>query len=186
MHIIKKVIKEFNAIIHANHIIANYPNVKAKNNRVNLWELDLCEHYGDNRFRGYNLGDYLARVVVEFMLKRKDLSLNSPVTGIKYLNSIGSNLLLSYQNATIWGSGIEREYPGFRNLFHTYPVRRLDIRAVRGPLTRYYLERLGHRCPKVYGDPAILMPLIYTPPPIHPKFLNENFALFLSTLQNLP
>lgn len=46
---------------------------------------------------------------------------------------------------------------------HRYPFRKLDIRCVRGPLTKKTMERLGHQCPAVYGDPAVLMPLIYQP-----------------------
>ena len=38
----------------------------------------------------------------------------------------------------------------------------LDIRCVRGPLTREYLEtRLSLACPAQYGDPALLIPCVF-------------------------
>lgn len=39
--------------------------------------------------------------------------------------------------------------------------RKLDIRAVRGPVTAQVLRENGYTCPQIYGDPAILLPLIY-------------------------
>ena len=39
---------------------------------------------------------------------------------------------------------------------------KLDIRAVRGPYTKQYLDKMGFNCPKIYGDPAVLMPIIYS------------------------
>lgn len=40
-------------------------------------------------------------------------------------------------------------------------MRKLDIRAVLGPITRSFYKQMGYFCPEIYGDPAILMPLIY-------------------------
>lgn len=163
---IDQIYKEFICIVKANQIKANYPKVKANKNRVNLWELDLNQHYKNNSFGSYNLGDYLAKVVVEYMLRKRGLSLDDKVSRTKFLNSIGSNLGLSYQNTTIWGSGFEKLLPWYLNIFHMRPFRKLDVRAVRGPLSLDYLKRLGQVSPNAkvcYGDPAILMPFIYNP-----------------------
>lgn len=82
----------------------------------------------------------------------------------------------SYQNATIWGSGAgakDELNNRLSRFFNRYPCRKLDIRAVRGPLTREKLLQYGHKCPPIYGDPAILMPLIYKPEPVDEKYKNE-------------
>ena len=164
--IIKKALNEIKSIINADDIILYFPKVKAKEHRVNLHVSDMIQNghisAEDNTRLPYNLGDYLGFVVVDWMLERKGISLNDYVEKKKHLLTIGSGAVKSYQNMTIWGSGVERELPQLvRKFFQRSWYRRLDIRAVRGPLSRNYLMRLGHKCPEVYGDPAILMSLIY-------------------------
>lgn len=44
--------------------------------------------------------------------------------------------------------------------------RKLDVRAVRGPVTRAILMDYGYSVPEVYGDPAIIMPEIYKAVPL--------------------
>ena len=90
--------------------------------------------------------------------------MDAPVSKTKHLNCVGSNIFGSYQDATIWGSGASPSYPTKRQFFcQKLSRRKLDIRAVRGPLTREVLQKLGYNCPETYGDPAILMPMIYNP-----------------------
>ena len=149
----------------ANRIIGKYPQVKAKDYRVNLFDYhpDLeCPNLCINRSR-YNLGDYLGFVVAEFMLEKKGLTLDTWVPQIKHMNSVGATIFSSYQITTIWGSGVHHSEGIFLKQLHYYPFRRLDIRSVRGPLSREVLLKMGHKCPEVYGDPAILMPFIYQP-----------------------
>lgn len=69
---------------------------------------------------------------------------------------IGSALGGMRENSIIWGMG-------FLNA-ETMPAKApLSIRAVRGPKSRTKLLQHGFNCPDVYGDPAILYPLIYRP-----------------------
>ncbi|WP_208294146.1 polysaccharide pyruvyl transferase family protein [Ilumatobacter fluminis] len=71
--------------------------------------------------------------------------------GHRRLLTIGSILHFAQGGDTVWGSGINgkyREIPA---------VPRLDVRAVRGPLTRDALVCLGQDVPEVFGDPALLI-----------------------------
>ena len=55
----------------------------------------------------------------------------------------------------VWGSGVS----GLERSF-THPAK---VLAVRGPKTKEFCDRYGISCPEVYGDPALLLPLVYKP-----------------------
>lgn len=57
----------------------------------------------------------------------------------------------------VWGSGVSGQERSF--------VHPENILAVRGPKTKEFCDRYGVICPKVYGDPALLLPLVYSAPP---------------------
>lgn len=166
--ILKKYLSLFYGFLIADKINGLYIHMKAKDNRVNIFEyrpdIQNYSRYNDSR---YNLGDFLGFVIASWMLEKRGLSLETWVKRRKHLKCVGSNLYGGFQNATVWGSGIVGKLPGlYWRLFvflSTYPLTRLDIRAVRGPLTRDVLLKWGQKCPDVYGDPAILMPFIYQP-----------------------
>lgn len=146
--------------------VAVYPDIKALDKHVNQFQYHPIKWYDCYNKADFNLGDALSFVVVDWMLSQRGLDANQEVRKKYFLNTIGSNVFSSYQNAVIWGSGSgvmnEFQHP-IMKVLHRYPFRRLDVRAVRGPITRSRLMNVGQNCPKVYGDPAILMPLIYTP-----------------------
>lgn len=158
MNTIGRFFKEIECILNADTIILNYPEHKAEENKVNLhyYHADWCDREID-----VNLGDYLSEVVVRWMCKQNGIDFDKNVQKKKHLYAIGSILQMGYQDATVWGTGFAFELGNLRGLPHRR--KKLDIKCVRGPLTRGELLKLGYNCPEIYGDPAILMPLIYWP-----------------------
>lgn len=158
--IVRIVRKELSLYFKSSSIILYYPTLRSKKNVVNInyWISSLKK-----KDVPYNLGDELSPLVVDYMLRRKDISAGKKVSKTRHLYAIGSILQMGYQNATVWGTGFLKNYSMARMLLHRFPFRKLDVRAVRGPYTREFLQKLGHKCPDVYGDPAILMPMIYQP-----------------------
>ena len=106
-----------------------------------------------------NVGDYLPKVVFDYMTNRGGVSPHSSKT--YHLFTIGSIINFTDSDAVIWGSGILR--PEIAMQLQRKHYIKLDVRAVRGPITRRLLLECGYKCPEIYGDPAILMPLIYKP-----------------------
>lgn len=164
IHKVQRGISEFRLIINRNKINAHYLNIPAKQNKVNIYEYHP-ELLGYNLYQKqpYNLGDTLGKVIIKHLLDKKNIDIDRTIKTTKHFNCVGSNILHSYQDATIWGSGIEYQPTRYNYLFTKLSCRKLDIRAVRGPLTKEYLEKMGFYVPNIYGDPAILMPFIYNP-----------------------
>lgn len=147
IHVVKSVVKR-------NKIILSSHGLKIKEGKVNL-------HWWAMNKNGYNVGDYLSYIVVEWMKNRNGITDDTSKSGkTVHLYGIGSIIGAGFQNATIWGSGIIRDNG---KKFWWRVFRKLDIRCVRGPLTRKKLLDNGYECPEIYGDPGLLMPLIYNP-----------------------
>jgi pyruvyltransferase len=71
---------------------------------------------------------------------------------------IGSILKQADSHTVVWGSGFSNDEQGF---IESDAPRR--ILAVRGPLTRDRVRKLGVGCPELYGDPLLLLPRYYQP-----------------------
>ena len=97
-------------------------------------------------FKGLLTGAYKLKVFKNVM---QSLYLNG-----NYIISVGSIIDWGSGKRIVWGSGI---------LFENSHVDNGDFRAVRGKRTRNRLLELGYSCPEVYGDPALLLPLVYKP-----------------------
>lgn len=70
--------------------------------------------------------------------------------------AIGSVIKFARSGTEVWGTGT----PRMTDTLSTNAV----YSAVRGPLTRKLVIASGGRAPDVLGDPALLLPLYYTPP----------------------
>lgn len=109
-----------------------------------------------------NFGDLLSPWLVEQMTSlpvefaggenRRYATKDSP-----HYVTIGSIVGRTSDTSLVWGTG------SFGTETKERLSRKADYRAVRGPLTRQVLKNVGIKCPSVYGDPALLVPLYYHP-----------------------
>ena len=106
-----------------------------------------------------NWGDIIASPIIASFLKISKLDSEvltvhqSYKEEIQKLVSIGSVSQFIKPNDVVWGTGCITQ----NAIFH----KPYKILAVRGPLTRNEFKLKGIECPDVYGDPALLFPLIW-------------------------
>lgn len=113
--------------------------------------------------RGGNWGDELNfhffRAVTDKKIIVYPNTYFARICAVKNIVSIGSILCnIPNRNSIVWGSGIGNDI--FDKQLRTRPK---EILAVRGPLTASWLRKRGISCPDIYGDPALLLPLFYSP-----------------------
>ncbi len=106
-----------------------------------------------------NFGDYLSLELVERIVNEplrviKTVKPNTP----RKLLAVGSILRFARDGDVIWGSGVS----GKSLYLDVFPFSDLEVKAVRGPLTREFLkQQKGIDCPEVYGDPVLLFPYFF-------------------------
>lgn len=103
-----------------------------------------------------NFGDALSQSLVERLIGQRISIAKDPLQTEKKLLAIGSILNYAQNGDIIWGSGRNGTKADSLHLFNT-----LDVRAVRGPLTRNFLLEKGIDCPEIYGDPTLLIPILF-------------------------
>ncbi|MBX5446790.1 polysaccharide pyruvyl transferase family protein, partial [Sphaerobacter sp.] len=117
--------------------------LRAGTRRVPLWWMETP-------YPG-NFGDVLNPYVIE-KLTGAPPKLSAPGAGVL---AIGSIIKFAKANTRVWGSGSPRL------------TDRLSAEAtycaVRGPATRRLVLDSGAECPEVFGDPALLLPILYQP-----------------------
>ena len=113
----KYIISELPYIIKANRINARYLDIPAKKNRVNIFQYHP-ERFGYDLVQSssYNLGDSLGEVIIKFLLDKEGIDIDAEVSKTKFFNCVGTNIHGSYQDVTVWGSGI---YPPPEGRMHS-------------------------------------------------------------------
>lgn len=113
--------------------------------------------YGWKRSDGQpNVGDELAIKVVKQILLSRDIAFDEFVDdNSQKLLSIGSVLHFAKDCDVVWGTGVNGKINPKEHKFNL-----LDVRAVRGPRTKFFLEERGIKVPDTFGDPALLCPLL--------------------------
>lgn len=101
-------------------------------------------------FRARNFGDLLVVPLIERLLAERGL--RSPSDDGPLLLTIGSVLHFAEGRTVVWGSGVNPKIDSRR-----YRRASFDVRAVRGPITAEFLQRMGVEVPEVHGDPGLLV-----------------------------
>jgi len=101
-----------------------------------------------------NLGDVISPLIVSHFTGREVVRAGKRQS--PKMLAVGSVLNQARAGDVVWGTGFIGEAATLRS-------KNILVSAVRGPLTRARLILEGVECPECYGDPAILLPLIYPP-----------------------
>ena len=126
---------------------------------INIYiQADLPLYFWDARpTQGFaNFGDALSEAIIKRIIGREVTVVERPFCGTQKLLSMGSILSYAMDNDVIWGTGVNGKTPD-----SAYQFSNLDVRAVRGPLTRKFLLDRGISCPEIYGDPTLLFPTLF-------------------------
>jgi len=146
IEIINKALESLRLMIHSSSVIL-----------LNCW-IELSRQ----RVMKRNLGDELNYYLLSALTGKKIINRLSTFSKVSdhYYNYICIGSIIeefSTPKSIIWGAGA---IAGGK-----YPLRNqpYNVLAVRGKLTRQYLIENDIECPEIYGDPALLLPLVYYP-----------------------
>jgi len=107
-----------------------------------------------------NWGDLIPYYIIKELSKSDKLKADD-VFNVRFpynkykIYSTGSVMSFTNVDSIVWGTGCIMN--------HSIGGTPKKIYSVRGPLTRKQLQLRNIDCPEIYGDPALLYPLIYNP-----------------------
>lgn len=108
------------------------------------------------RKRVNNFGDLLGPEIVRRVLFQKTNGDYNDL-GKGRLVAVGSILAMARHGDDVWGAGING-----KSLDKNYDFSNVKFHAVRGPLTREFVSSRGGLVPEVYGDPGLLVSMLWS------------------------
>ena len=116
-------------------------------------------YFKDKSING-NFGDELSKFITKSLINKDKYELvynenNIPLNIV----CIGSYIHVAKNNSFIFGSGVRTS----DNIEKGQQYTNLNVCAVRGPLTKKFLEYKNIKGPEIYGDPALLLSHFYKP-----------------------
>ena len=130
--------------------LRDFYNLKTKVNLI---------YFKDKSING-NFGDELSKFITQKMINTNKYQLvyNQPNIDINIV-CIGSYIHCAKNNSFIYGSGIRT----VNNIEGGHLYKNLNVCAVRGPLSKEFLEKRNIKVGNLFGDPALLLPKFYQP-----------------------
>lgn len=155
---LSKIHKNLVEYVNTNYRMYFSPDNK-KTFAYKTFDTAFCKYlfyWGGQNKKG-NFGDLLSAFIFEKLTGIKPVFYNMSEEKNKYTHyiSVGSIINYSNSNSIIWGSGTITE-----------KLKKIDFHkvfCVRGPRTRKVLLQYYKDIPEKYGDPALLISLLYKP-----------------------
>lgn len=98
-----------------------------------------------------NFGDLLGPLIVERLVEASGRNFRDAERSVRLL-AVGSIIRMARSGDIVWGAGVNG-----KSLNDPFNFTSLDVRAVRGPLTRDFLIKKNIEVPDVFGDPGLLV-----------------------------
>lgn len=106
--------------------------------------------------RNSNFGDMLNPKIANMLSQSSKVWVDPKYCSRKHILLLGSILQKATNHSIVWGSGFISAESKCLEAPH-------KVLAIRGPLSWSKLEQQGIAAPKVFGDPALLLPSLYQP-----------------------
>ena len=121
--------------------------------KLDLQKTDRIPLYWARGPKPGNLGDSLNPILLQKLTRTPPLFTEPDQCPLLAIGSIANRIK---GRGVVWGSGL---------LGKNYTINtQAEYLAVRGPNTRSLILNAGGQCPDIYGDPAILTPLVIPKP----------------------